>query len=131
MKKLSVIISTFALFSCGMPQAEKDKIAAVTCSIISETKNMDAALRVEKINDAREKLGEAPYLLGDLLIRSAVEKGLCKELVLNEGYAEGIQRFNKLEELRLEKLALQRRQAIEKRALEKKQAIENQRKSDL
>lgn len=94
MKKLSVIISTFALFSCGMPQAEKDKIAAVTCSIISETKNMDAALRVEKINDAREKLGEEPYLLGDLLIRSAVEKGLCKELVLNEGYAEGIQRLN-------------------------------------
>ena len=94
MKKLSIIISIFVLFSCGMPQGEKEKIAAVTCSIISETKNMDAALRVEKINDAREKLGEEPYLLGDLLIRSAVKQGLCKELVLNEGYAEGIQRLN-------------------------------------
>ena len=94
MKKLSIIISIFVLFSCGMPQGEKEKIALVTCSIISETKNMDAALRVEKINDAREKLGEEPYLLGDLLIRSAVKKGLCKELVLNEGYAEGIQRLN-------------------------------------
>ncbi len=57
--------TVFFLTACGPSQEEKENIAAVTCSIMSETRNMDAALGVEKINDARMKIGGgiAPHRL--------------------------------------------------------------------
>jgi len=72
--------------SCGVSQDEKDRVAAVSCSIMAESRNMDAAIRVEKINDAREKIGGEAFLDGDDGIKEALKYGLCKELVLGEGY---------------------------------------------
>ena len=114
MNKIIIILSLVVLASCG-PSAEEKRqvemeqqrieqeaseklaqekairIAAVTCSIMSETRNMDAAIRVEKMNDAREKIGGEPFLRGDDAIQEAFEWGLCQELVLNEIYDETLQ----------------------------------------
>ena len=62
---------------------KKEKIAAVSCAVMSETRNMDAAIRVREINAAREKIGGEPFLRGDDAIKEAFEYGLCEELVLD------------------------------------------------
>lgn len=84
MKKLSVIISTFALFSCGMSDAEKEEIAIITCNIMGESRNMDGALRIKEINAAREKIGGKKFLETDEYIKGAMIIGLCEALVLDD-----------------------------------------------
>ena len=79
MNKALIILSLTLLASCGPSAEEKKNIAAVTCSIMAETKNMDGAIRVEKLNDAREKIGGEPFLKGDDAIKEAFEYGLCEE----------------------------------------------------
>ena len=102
MNKILIILSLVLLVSCGLSQEEKTNIAAVTCSIMSETRNMDAAIRVEKMNDARDKIGGEPFLDGDDAIQEAFEYGLCQELVLGT-YDEKLQSLNdaKLEQERI------------------------------
>ena len=56
MKKIILIVGALLLVGCGPSQKDKN-IAAVTCSIVGETRNMDAAIRVREMNDAREKIG--------------------------------------------------------------------------
>ena len=73
MNKILIILSLVLLASCGLSQEEKTNIAAVTCSIMGETRNIDAAVRVEKMNDAREKIGGEPFLRGDDAIQEAFE----------------------------------------------------------
>ena len=90
MNKILIILSLVLLASCGSSQKDKN-IAAVTCSIMSETRNMDAAVRVREMNDAREKIGGEPFLGGDSAIQEAFEWGLCQELVLNVTYDETLQ----------------------------------------
>lgn len=85
MKKLVIVLCTFLISSCGQSQEEREKIAAVTCAVMSETRNMDAAIRVEKINEAREKIGGEPFLAGDDKIKEAVGYDLCAELILDDG----------------------------------------------
>lgn len=80
---VSVVISLLVA-GCGMSKTEKKELAAITCSIMSETRNMDSAIRVEKINDARREMGEDPYLAGDRGIKQAFEYRLCDELVMND-----------------------------------------------
>ena len=75
-------LSSLALASCSSSHDEERRIAAITCSIMSETRNMDAAIRVEKMNDAREQIGGEPFLKGDSVIQEAFKYGLCEELVL-------------------------------------------------
>jgi len=87
MRYIYIITISLSLASCGPSQADKN-IAAVTCSIMGETRNMDAAVRVEKLNDARKVIGGEPFLRGDDAIKEAFEWGLCQELVLNEKYDE-------------------------------------------
>ena len=86
MNKFPTIIALMPifLFGCGMSSEEKANVAAVTCSVMGETRNMDSALRVREINEAREKIGEAPFLGGDSQIKESFEWGLCEELVLND-----------------------------------------------
>ena len=84
MKNYLVLCLTFTLIACGPSQGEKEKIAAVSCAVMGETRNMDAAIRVEKINEARDKIGGEPFLRGDVLIKEAFEYGLCEELVLSD-----------------------------------------------
>jgi antitoxin component YwqK of YwqJK toxin-antitoxin module len=83
MKNYLVLCLTFTLIACGPSQGEKEKIAAVSCAVMGETRNMDAAIRVEKMNEAREKIGGEPFLRGDDAIKEAFEYGLCEELVLS------------------------------------------------
>mgnify|MGYP003118195160 CR=1 FL=1 len=144
MKRL-LLLSVIFLTACGLSQEEKENIAAVTCSIMSETRNMDGAVRVEKMNDAREKIGGEPFLRGDDAIKEAFEWGLCQELVLNEIYDETLQPLKDAkrereriaaetlaEENRIaaEKLAEENRIAAEKRAEEQRIAEEKQRIAD-
>ena len=48
MKNYLVIFLTLTLIACGPSQDEKEKIAAVSCAVMGETRNTDAAIRVEK-----------------------------------------------------------------------------------
>ena len=67
-----------------LAQEKAARIAAITCSIISETRNWDAAVRVREMNEAREKIGGEPFLSGDNVIKRALKKGYCEGLVLND-----------------------------------------------
>ena len=105
MKRL-LLLTVIFLSACGPSQEElqqaeieqlrieqekANRIAAVTCSIISETRNMDGAVRVEKVNDARVEIGGEPFLMGDDEIKESLKFGICEELVLNESYYEKLQ----------------------------------------
>ena len=168
MNKILIILSVVILASCGPSAEEKwqvemeqqrieqeaseklaqekaNRIAAVTCSIMGETRNMDAAVRVREMNDAREKIGGEPFLRGDNAIQEAFEWGLCQELVLNEIYDETLQPLKdakrerekiaaeeRAEEYRIaaEQRAEEQRIAREKRAEEQRIAAEEQRIAD-
>jgi antitoxin component YwqK of YwqJK toxin-antitoxin module len=75
---------------CGPSQAEKFRVAKVACSIMAETRNMDSAQRVERVNQIRSELGLPPYLDGDEEIKRSFKYGVCELLVLNEGWNEAI-----------------------------------------
>ena len=72
------------LFSCGPSVKEKEEIAVLTCNIMGESRNMDAAFRIKEINGAREQIGEDRFLGTDDEILESFELGLCNELVLND-----------------------------------------------
>ena len=130
MKKLLLTLGTILLITgCGPSQEEREKVAAVTCSIMSETRNMDAAVRVQKMNDAREKIGGEPFLSGDYAIKEALEFGLCQELVLNETYDERLLSLKVAERKRKDAkreservYELERREWYRKNSEEEKQA---------
>lgn len=108
MNKIFIILSLVLLASCGLSQDEKENIAAITCSIMSETRNMDAAVRVSEMNEAREKIGGEPFLDGDDAIIEAFEYELCQELVLNENYDDTLQR-GKDAKREMERIAAEKR----------------------
>lgn len=60
-----LVLLTFVLVGCGMSQQERQNIAALTCSVMGESFNIDRVFRINQINAAREKLGESPYVGGD------------------------------------------------------------------
>lgn len=78
------------LTACGMSKDEKEDVAKVTCSIIVETKDMDSAFRVEKMNAAREKIGGKPYLDGDEKIKEAIQWGTCELLTLESANYDSV-----------------------------------------
>jgi len=90
MKKLS-LLAIFFLVSCGPSLEEKEAIAINACSIMGETKKNDSLFRIQTMIDAREEIGGETFVGGDDKILEAFEWGLCKELVLNENYAESLQ----------------------------------------
>ena len=101
--KNALILLTLSLAGCGMSIDEQEDVAAITCSVMRETRNMDAAVRVREINQAREKLKKGPYLDGDEEIIKALKYGVCEELVLNDaGYEIKLKREVEKEETRLE-----------------------------
>ena len=126
MKNLLLILPLL-LVGCSMPQEEKENIAAVTCSIMSETRNMDAAIRVEKMNDARDKIDGEPFLRGDAAIKEAFDWGLCQELVLNETYDERLKSLKDAERERTEAIQERERLAWEAGAEDRKIAAEKKR----
>lgn len=72
------------LVACGPSQQDIDNIAIVTCNIMGESRNMDAAMRIKEINAAREKIGAEPYLRTDETIKTSFDFGLCEELVKSD-----------------------------------------------
>ena len=123
MKRLLLLTAIF-LTACGPSQEEKTNIVAVTCSIMGETRNMDAAIRVEKMNDAREKIGGEPFLGGDWAIKLSFDYGLCRELVLNDpDYIDKLNKAIALEMIRLEaeQLEQEKREEAAKIAREKRE----------
>jgi len=119
MKNYLVLFLTLTLIACGPSKEEKEKIAAVSCAVMSETRNMDAAIRVREINAAREKIGGEPFLRGDDAIKEAFEYGLCEELVLDGAiYDESLFRETEIERIATEKLEEERRIADSKPTVE-------------
>jgi hypothetical protein len=116
MKRLLLLTAIF-LTACGPSQKEREDVASVTCSIMSETRNMDGAVRVEKINDAREKIGGEPFLGGDSSIKESFEYGLCQQLILNVNYDTTLQLLKDAErEIEAEKREEEQRLAAERYA---------------
>jgi hypothetical protein len=124
MNKVLIILCLVLLTSCGPSQEEKKKVAAVTCSIMSETRNMDSAVRVEKMNEARDKIGGEPFLSGDGAIKEAFQWELCQELVLNETYDESLQSLKDDKQERERIAAEKQRIAAERRAERERIAAE-------
>lgn len=84
MKYIKILLPLVFLSSCGLSQKDKDEIATITCNIIAESKNMDAAFRIQEVNKARETLREERFLGKDTIIKEAFFYGLCKELIIND-----------------------------------------------
>ena len=116
----TIVAIALLLNGCGQSQDEKEKIAAVTCAIMVESRNMDASIRVEKLNEARDKIGGEPFLDGDDAIKEAFEYGLCQELVLNETYDQSLQYLKEAERDRERAERERERVAAEKRAEEQR-----------
>ena len=121
---LALVLLVFGIVGCSMSQEEKENIAAVTCSIMSETRNMDAAVRVRELNEARDKIGGEPFLRGDAAIKEAFEWGLCQELVLNENYDETLQPLKDAKR-ELERIAAEKR-AEEQRIADSKPTVKEE-----
>ena len=120
MRYIYIITISLILASCGPSSEEKKNIAAVTCSIMGETRNMDAAVRVREMNNAREQIGGEPFLGGDDAIKEAFEYGLCEELVLGT-YDEALNSMR--EEARLAWEAGAEGRKIAEKIAEEKQRI--------
>lgn len=80
--RVLAVVATSLIVACGPSQKEKAEIAAVTCAVIGETRYMDAAFRIEKMNEARQRIGGRPFLEGDAEIINAIKWGRCELLVL-------------------------------------------------
>ena len=65
----------------GNKSSDNARVAAVTCAVISESNPWQAAFRVERVNQAREKLGLKAYLDGDKKLMRAVANDTCELLV--------------------------------------------------
>lgn len=119
MKKICfVLFSILLITGCGQSQEEKQRIAEVTCAIMAETRNMDAAIRVEKLNEAREQIGGKPFLAGDAKIKEAVGMELCPELILDDGAYE-----RRAAEIEREIAQRQEQEAAKKREEERLRAV--------
>ena len=96
MKYLILILIAFSLAACGPSEEEKYRVATVTCAVMKESNPFESALRAEKINEARERLGEPPFVDGDKVIRTAINYGTCDLLVLNSADYDSVtqQRIN-------------------------------------
>jgi hypothetical protein len=118
MKKLLPLLLIFCIVGCGPSSDEKERIAAVTCSIIKETNDFQSSERVEKINEAREKIKLPPYLDGDEEIIRSINFNTCELLVKNDRSY-----FEKTNELEKSYYAELERLAAEKKAEEERLAI--------
>jgi hypothetical protein len=78
------VLAILFLAGCGQSQEEKEKLAVVACSIIKETGPMDGAIRVEKMNEVREKIGGEVFLDGDNAIKESIRWNICSSLALED-----------------------------------------------
>ena len=60
-----------------------ERVAPVTCAVISETTLDQSAYRVKEVNEARSKLNLDPYLEGDDEILLSIKYDLCILLIMD------------------------------------------------
>lgn len=101
-----------------------DSVAAVTCSIMAESRNMDSAFRIKEINAARIEIGQEPFIDGDQTIKEAFKYGLCKQLVLND--PDFNQKLSSSKQIEQELNAERKRIAQEKAAAAQKAKYERE-----
>lgn len=122
---LSILISSPVAY--GWTDRE---VAAVTCSIIGATRNMDGAIRIEKVNETRKELGKPPYLYGDDILQEALLFGVCIDLVLDNDWTTKLtaaqERAAEERRQREAREAEERRKAEAKRAEERRQREERE-----
>ena len=82
MKRTIFLSTLFLLVACGPSNEDKQNVATITCNIIAETKNMDPAMKIKEMNNAREKINGEPYLFGKDKINESLKYNLCQNLVL-------------------------------------------------
>ena len=121
MKKLAALLVIFVISSCGMSDADKEEIAIITCNVMGESRNMDAAMRIKELNAAREKIGEERFLQTDAVIKESMKYSLCKDLVLNDSYNEKLSNLKAIEAE--QKLAEAKIKAEKQRIAAEKQRI--------
>ena len=64
-KRFNLFGVLFLLTACGPSQQEINEIAQLSCNLMANSKNMDAAYRIEKINEARSEIGGKRFLASD------------------------------------------------------------------
>ena len=117
MKKLLALLLSLGIVGCGPSSDEMERIASVTCSIIKETNDFQSLERVEKINEAREKIKLPPYLDGDEEIIRSINFNTCELLVKNDkSYFEKTNELEKSYYAELERLAAEKKAEEERLA---------------
>jgi hypothetical protein len=95
-----------------------ERVAPVTCAVISETTLDQSAYRVKEVNEARSKLNLDPYLEGDDEILLSIKYDLCILLIMD------FKEYKK--ESRI--LVLAEKEEIERRRKAREKAEEEERK---
>lgn len=99
MKLFFILVIFSTLIACEPSEEEaKEKpveknetgIAATTCSILKQTRQRESAIRLEKLNEARQKLGAPLFLDGDDVIKQSLEFGTCELLVKDSESYESV-----------------------------------------
>ncbi|MDC3105783.1 hypothetical protein OA528_01600 [Gammaproteobacteria bacterium] len=84
MKKHSLILTTLLLAACGPSQEEKQQIATIACNVMAESTTMDGAMKIKEVNQAREQIGEPPFLAASDEIQESLKYEVCESLVIND-----------------------------------------------
>ena len=80
MLKLYLVL---ALLFVNISVFSYERVAPVTCAVISETALDQSAYRVKEVNEARSKLNLDPYLEGDAEILLSINNDLCILLIMD------------------------------------------------
>lgn len=83
MKRL-LLLTVFFLTACGPSQEEKQQIATIACNVMAESTTMDGAVKIKEVNQAREQIGEPPFLASSDKIQESLDYSICESLVLND-----------------------------------------------
>ena len=90
------ILLAALLSGCGKSRREIDQAAALACRFMGETQSTDSEARLQKINAAREEIGEKPFAGTDADIRESLAYELCEVLVKNDSYREKLAEAKRL-----------------------------------
>ena len=111
MLKLNLVL---ALLFVNISVFADERVAPVTCAVISETALDQSAYRVKEVNEARSKLNLDPYLEGDAEILLSIKYDLCILLITD---FEEYKKESKIL-VHAEKTAIERRRKAREKAQE-------------
>ena len=122
LQKNLIVFTTIFLIGCGPSFEEKQNIAKITCNLLGESRLVESVFRIQLMNEAREEMGEKPFISSDDVIRESISYGLCEELVLDDpNYLKKLNLTKEIESARREeKRKRERDERIAKKEKEKK-----------